>query len=650
MAEIDEEKSGSPSLDTNAAALNAAFDIAGGSAEARDFLRKQSRLAELQIDNLEKQDEFELSHLRFRRFSDYARFALEAVAACVVLAIGVAICGAVWSAAHDNSLVIEAFSVPPDLANRGLTGQAVAAQLQDKLAAMQNATDSARPPSSYANNWGSDIKVQIPDTGVSVGEFYRLLTAALGHQTHITGEVYRTAKGIAITARTGGDGGSTASGAEADFDSVVQQMAEAIYRRTQPYRYGVYVEYQGKFAESRAVYESLTQADSSPRERAWAYVGISVLDAIQGDGVGSVEFQRKAVAIIPDFAVAWSNLDGYNGNLGHDEAALAAERVLLPILRGNGNVDMTERSRTATAAGEQANLDYYTCDFEASLKGYAATTQEPDYGGSVENAREAIPPVLALLHEPSAAMGAWYAFPPDRDLGDLYGRAISRFTLAYFTGDWSGVLSLQNDVRATYDAAAKARVMIGVALSIIEPTQIRPAVAYALAEKGDFRGAHAAIDRTPTDCVFCLRMRAGIDALERNWTGANYWYGRAAEFAPSIPFVDSDWGRMLLAKGDFEGAIAKFEIANRKGPHFADPLEMWGETLIGENRSDLALAKFTEADKYAPNWGRLHLKWGEALLWSGDKAGALKQFATAASLDLSPSEKTELVRMRGTRG
>ncbi len=64
-----------------------------------------------------------------------------------------------------------------------------------------------------------------------------------------------------------------------------------------------------------------------------------------------------------------------------------------------------------------------------------------------------------------------------------------------------------------------------------------------------------------------------------------------------------------------------------------------------QNRSDLALAKFAEAEKYAPNWGRLHLKWGEALMWSGDKDGAQKQFATAAMLDLTPSENTELKRI-----
>ena len=65
---------------------------------------------------------------------------------------------------------------------------------------------------------------------------------------------------------------------------------------------------------------------------------------------------------------------------------------------------------------------------------------------------------------------------------------------------------------------------------------------------------------------------------------------------------------------------------------------------MAKNQSHLALAKFAEADKYAPNWGRLHLKWGEALAYAGKKDEARAQFARAAALDLTPSEKTELAR------
>jgi tetratricopeptide (TPR) repeat protein len=107
---------------------------------------------------------------------------------------------------------------------------------------------------------------------------------------------------------------------------------------------------------------------------------------------------------------------------------------------------------------------------------------------------------------------------------------------------------------------------------------------------------------------------------------------------------------MLLAKGDFNGAIAKFATAHEKGPHFADPLEMWGEALMQKNRSDLALVKFEEANKYAPNWGRLHLEWGRALFYMGEMNEAKMQFALAAQLALSEADRAALTSWKSRHG
>ena len=51
----------------------------------------------------------------------------------------------------------------------------------------------------------------------------------------------------------------------------------------------------------------------------------------------------------------------------------------------------------------------------------------------------------------------------------------------------------------------------------------------------------------------------------------------------------SYWGEALMERGDLDGAIAKFTLANQKGPHFADPLEMWGEALMKANLPKMAL-------------------------------------------------------------
>src|SRR5476649_994914 len=72
--------------------------------EAREYLRKQSRIADLTIDTLRKKDEFELSHLRFRRFSDYARFALELAGFLVVLLVVCGLASMVWNASRERGL------------------------------------------------------------------------------------------------------------------------------------------------------------------------------------------------------------------------------------------------------------------------------------------------------------------------------------------------------------------------------------------------------------------------------------------------------------------------------------------------------------------------------------------------------------------
>jgi tetratricopeptide (TPR) repeat protein len=161
---------------------------------------------------------------------------------------------------------------------------------------------------------------------------------------------------------------------------------------------------------------------------------------------------------------------------------------------------------------------------------------------------------------------------------------------------------------------------------------------------GQFAAAEVRLKPSPADCYPCLRARAQVATLQRQDARADWWFARATAIAPSLPYAESEWGRALLDRGKPDEAIEKFKLSNRKGPHFADPLEGWGEALMAKNQSHLALAKFAEADKYAPNWGRLHLKWGEALVYAGHADEAKAQFARAGALDLTPSEKAELAR------
>ena len=207
----------------------------------------------------------------------------------------------------------------------------------------------------------------------------------------------------------------------------------------------------------------------------------------------------------------------------------------------------------------------------------------------------------------------------------------ARLEIASQIGDWPTARLLAMQSVAARDWFRNAA--FGMALG-----------AYAQARLGGLAAAEKQIAPTPADCYFCLEFRAQIAELKSDYGRADWWFARAIQSAPSIPFAYADWGQALLARGQADAAIEKFKLANQKGPHFADPLEGWGEALMAKNQSHLALAKFAEAEKYTPNWGRLHLKWGEALFYAGKKSDAQKQFAQAAQFDLTPSEKSELAR------
>jgi len=608
---------------------------------AAAFLEKQSHLADLQIDNLQKIDEFELSHLRWRRFNDQMRGMLQVIAALFALAVFAGLCAAIWSAAHENGLIIEAFSVPPDMAARGLTGQTLAAQLQDKLAAMQSATDTARPASSYANNWGDDIKVQIPETGVSVGEFYRLLVSWFGRQTHITGEVWHDGDMVSITARAGAGPGATVTGEEKDIASLLQKAAEEVYRQTQPYRYATYVSENGKNDRlAETIMRQLAAEGATPRERAWALSGLAYDALSSADLPRALAQQRAAIALDRNFAMSWDNVKWYEGVLGHEENSLKGGREAVRLMQGNVEGELTERARTLTLLLDRGDTEADIGDYSAALSDYSAAARLPEYSGEAEGARESAAFALALQHDLGAARAQWQNLPAT-DAGTQDGRISSLPNLYADLADWHAVLS----TRVAAEAALQRGYFRHQAAQLIWPY-----FAWALANMARAADAEALIGKTPVDCDVCLRVRGKIAALTHDWTGAAHWFEIVSRRTPSIPFADTDWGQMLLAKGDYDGAIAHFTVANRKGPHFADPLEMWGEALIRESRSDLALAKFEEANKYAPNWGRLHLKWGEALLWSGDKAGAEKQFAIAAARVLPAADESELAKVGAMHG
>jgi tetratricopeptide (TPR) repeat protein len=605
MAEDSEEASdaGGPGLASPAAdAVGMAMErrrARGGKADPRldAFLDEQTRLLRLQAEHLQEQR-------GLRRWRD--RLALLLQAGAVVLGAGVVILvGAMaWQARQDHGLVIDAFSVPPDLAQKGLTGQVAASRFLDKLQAMQTGVDSDRPEQSYQNNWGSDVKVEIPQTGLTLDQFETLLRDRLGHVSHVSGEVLRTPTGIALTARFGDAPPQTFTGPETAFDELARQAAEAVYRASQPYRYAEYLDGHGRSEEAFAVAADLA-ANGPQSERGWAYSKWAIMDlnnhgdtasaqmhADKGLGYGAGSDLSDQISLVN--TAVWS---------GHEEANLAISKVLDKAAQKR-QPGTSQSFYLENRLLGRAWLDFVLPDYQASAADWIKTAKESVNFQVMAPAMAAM--TYALDHDLPAARQMTTSLQGRDETSYLWSIARGAFTaapnywIAAEAGDWRGA----QDVARRIDAALETGTAQRPIYRLMRQVWSTPLLALAMAKTGDVAGAEALIGPTAPDCYLCLRVRGRIAAERRDWPAAERWFAEAARQAPHVPLAFAEWGEMRLAKGDVDGAIAKLDEAIRLGPRFADPLELMGEALMRKGDYAGAAARFRQAERYAPHWPR----------------------------------------------
>jgi tetratricopeptide (TPR) repeat protein len=586
--------------------------------EAAEFLKRQGRLVELQMEHLHEQRELVLSRLRWGRFSDRVKAAIQVMTALVGLVVAVAIGAMAWRAHEDHGVAIAAFSVPPDFAQKGLTGQVIASQVLDRLSDLQAQTVTARPASTYANDWGGDIKVEIPETGVSLGELNRYLREWLGSQTRITGEIVRTAAGVAVTARAGEASGRRFEGQEADIGKLVDQAAEAIYGETQPYRYAVWLSAHGRANEAQAAFARLTKSGSAD-ERAWAYAGWSSMLFGETRMAEAARAAQNAVELNPRLYPAYPILGNSLYLLGREQAALEQSRREVALLESGRAVGLP-KSQTTSRLKLARGLEAFIAGDEQAAAALPDSRSSVDFEGQAG----AFTPFTLLALSLSL----------DHDVAG---------TRKAMAAVGQGMVGLDHPPLDEWSAfAAEADAARARAPSAPDVPYSGSLMAEAYARAGRLADAEAILAKSPQDCSRCLRLRGLVAALKQDWPAADRWYAEAARQSPSLPFALAEWGQALIGKGDIDGAIARFEQSHRINPHFADPIEFWGEALMRKRDYAGAVAKFAEADKYAPKWGRNHLRWGEALMLASRYAEARRQYEAANGLGLSRADRASL--------
>lgn len=587
---------------------------------AHEVLRKQSALIGWQIA------------------SERAGFTLKVLTGAAGVAVAGALALMAWQASRADGVILDPFTVPPALAAEGVSGQVVAGQVLDELARLRAETVAPGEDRDYGDDWGRSIKLAIPTTGVSLGDLQDALRQWLGHETHISGEVYRTPAGLALRARIPGRPGLKVDGAADALEASAQTLARQIYRDTQPLRYAFWLIDHDDPAGAERIAQPIAIGGASPDERATAYYMLSRARNRAGDAAGAAALAQEGLRIAPGRSGLWRNLAVYEDNQGHWENSIRAYRKQIEVLPGDRTVSREWRDTSIA----RAQLAGALLDFQEAGRQYRAAESVPTValfeGVSLDRNTAQ---TMARLHDIAGARArldhprfapTWQAKTNEIQL--LQGRVFA----ALLAEDWPSVLALAPSYLAASERFSGRPSEGNVAI-----------IGLARAATGDRLGAAELLDTLAADRdpVMMIKGRALI-ALG-DVAGADQLFARVAARAPSVGFGPFWRGRWRVEQGQPVAALPFLAEAKRRAPRWADPLKYEGDALAALGRWSEAQAAYAKAEPFAPKWGALHLKWGEALAKLGKADEARVKWRSAAALDLTATERAELAAVSRKR-
>ena len=611
--------------------------------EASALLRRQAVLIDEQI-----------GLARNERFRNRIRSVRDAAIAAMVVALVVAAGAVVWSASRASGLVIQLFTVPPELVEDGLDGRAVAALFQDELVRLNAATKSIRPATSFRNDWSEAITVEVEAGGLSLTDTYRALTRWLGKETYVSGGLSRTTTGLELVVRSSDGTAVTVQGPADRPADLMRQAAERVYEQTQPYRYAVYLQNRGLALpagperqalqdRSRAIMTALLSSPSEI-ERLWGNNGLTWgQNTSARDGVRLLE---TGLEIDPEHPVLLFNLLRIQSVLGlEEEAFLSAQRTAASMSDPRNRAKVSADLQVSFMLRNKAVLADLRGDWLQALEiRTRAASKTSTQTVWVNIARDRVD-TLTALHQPSAALSL-----NDRLLLDGQSDTAPTADRPLYLPQAEAAANLDQwpQALAALEAfEAEVAPTLPPRTSAARSTFIWPRLAYARARTGDLAGAQTLIAATPLDCYLCVRERARIAELAGDQAAADRWSAEARRQGPSLPFAFAERGQMLMARGDRAGAIDFYQQAIKRGPRWADPQKYWGDALMAQGDEAGAIRKYRAAADRAPRWGALNLAWGRALEAQGKRDQAREKYTEAARMDLSAADRAEVVRRLG---
>jgi len=567
----------------------------GVARKTEEFLHDQAQLLRVQKKHLEEEHELRIAHLRnqlreerVRRAGLRLRLGFQLFLVLVATVIGAGILLLLRDAFASREVVVEPFDAPPALVAQGATGKVIAAGLLDELHRLQSATRTAASKRKLSNAWTGEIKLAVPEAGISFGELSRLLRARFGHDLHIEGEVVDTAEGgLALTVRGDGVPANRFVGKATDLGKITNDAAEYVYAKSEPVLWAYYLTSHGRDDEamrfSRAAFASADNADRPYLLNTWGNATADI-----GKPREALELYLAALKLKPDYWIAHNNVMQSYWALGDEEGAWKAGENLRRAAGGRPG---------RSPETYYQNVDVLTWNLGSWWESQVADADATGGVGSAVGGTAAITltDIAIRLHDLATAKIRLQALKPDPDDASV----------AIMGSFLRGRLAAESG-----DVAAAVHEMEAFGAAFVDPCVVFNFPGYncwtapAEAAAGHLDKADAVLNSAGT-FVDCYRFRADILDGRGDWARAQKAYAEAVALAPDLPAAYYSWGLALARHDDLAGAEAKLQAANERGPGWADPLKSWGDVLAREGRTKQALEKYDQALKLAPNWTQL---------------------------------------------
>jgi tetratricopeptide (TPR) repeat protein len=584
-----------------AMAANLAGSHEGVARKTEIYLEKQAQLLETQNQHLKDEHALRLASLRHRIGEQALRrqgMKVRVVAQYIFASLGALLCvGAVvmvYDAFHSRKVIIDPFEIAPGLNAPISSGKIVAEELLDRLTQLQSGTRTSAQKRGLSSAWANEISIQVPQTGVSIGQIEKFLKARFGHDQHIDGDLVKAdTEGVVLTVRGTGILAKSFTDAAGHIEAAVNAAAEYIYGESEPGLFAKYLSDIGRNDEAIAFAKAhLSKASVAEQPVLLNYWANAItFKALPNANSEALSLYQEAVHISPDYWIGYNNSLLALSNLGREEELVQLAQQMMKIAGG----------RPGRAPDEMYQpYDSAVFNLEAERRGALADMASTDGGTlTAQSGAEGLSVALldVLLHDVATARLRFQTTVWDKKSHpDAANAAMAQAFLEKELDNLPAAAERWDEFALLY---ADPVVATNIAAAICSAAPIYE-------KTGQPQKADAALRAVGAlTLVDCYRYKADVLDMRGNWAGAQEWYIKAVKLAPSLPGGYYSLGLALAKHGDLPAAIEQLRLANLRGPNWADPLKAWGDLLAKERHGKEGLAKYDEALKHAPNWKEL---------------------------------------------